>query len=291
MSNWIFIDEKFYTRMNAKISVFDHGLLYGDGIYEGIRCYSGNVFQLEEHIDRMMKSANSIRMKIKYSKQELIKFVIQTLNKNKLKNAYIRIIITRGFGPLGPDPNACENPSLIIITENLPNIHGDKAFKNGVSLAIVTTRRDSVDGTSHEIKSLNYLNSISALIEAKQQNADDAVMLDQFGFVSESTVSNIFIVENGVISTPQTSNGILKGITRRNVIEIAKELNIQVLERNITPYELINADEIFLTGTHAEVLIVKKINNIIIENNELSRKIQLKYIDRTTNSKFGIRVC
>lgn len=247
-------------------------------------------FNLEEHIDRMMKSANSIRMKIEYTKKDLIKFVIQTLRKNKLKNAYIRIIITRGYGPLGPDPNACQRPTLIIITEDLPNIHGDKAFKNGISLAIVTTRRDSVDGTSHEIKSLNYLNSISALIEAKQQNADDGVILDKLGFVSESTVSNIFIVENGVISTPQTSNGILKGITRRNVIEIAEELNIKVLERNITPYELINADEIFLTGTHAEILIVKRINNIPLENNEISRKIQLKFIDRTTNSNFGISV-
>ncbi|MBF0773974.1 branched-chain-amino-acid transaminase [Mammaliicoccus sciuri] len=293
MQKWIFIDDKFYKQEDAKINVYDHGLLYGDGIYEGIRCYSKNIFQLDEHIERLFKSAKSIQLTIRYSKDELTDAIIQTIKKNNLENAYIRLIVTRGIGPIGPNPNLCVNSTLIIIVEDLPNIHGLKALDRGTSLAIVSTRRDSVDATSHEIKSLNYLNSIMAKMEAKHYGVDDAILLDSNGFISESTICNIFMIENKIIYTPQSSNGILKGITRKNVIEIAKELNLEVIERNITPYELINADEVFLTGTHAEIVGVTKINNIQIGNNSIgpiTTKIRKKYMERTTNARFGVKV-
>lgn len=258
MSNWIFIDNEFYSNEDAKISVYDHGLLYGDGIYEGIRCYSKNIFQIDEHLDRLYRSANSLRLNIRYSREEIKSAIVRVLNKNNLKNAYIRLIVTRGEGPIGPDPEQCKKSSLIIITEDIPNIHGIESLDKGLSLVIVSTRRDSVDATSHEIKSLNYLNSVIAKIEAKQSYADDAIILDKNGFVSESPICNIFMIEKNVVITPQASNGILKGITRGNVIEIATELGLQVVERNITPYELINADEVFLAGTHAEIVGVQK---------------------------------
>lgn len=293
MGNWIFIDETFYKKKDAKISVYDHGLLYGDGVYEGIRCYSKNIFQLNEHIERLYKSAKSIRLEIKYSKEELIDKVIETVNKNNLKNAYIRLLVTRGKGPIGPNPDFCKKSTLIIISEDLPNVHGSNALDNGMSLAIVSTRRDPVDSTSHEIKSLNYLNSVMAKMEAKQSNADDAIILDQNGYISESPICNIFMIENNEVITPQSSNGILKGITRKNVIEIANELNLKVTERNITPFELINANEVFLTGTHAEIVGVTKINNIQIGNGSvgsLTRNIREKFILRTTDKNFGIKI-
>ncbi|MGK0577834.1 branched-chain-amino-acid transaminase [Macrococcus capreoli] len=293
MENWIFIDETFYKKEDAKISVYDHGLLYGDGVYEGIRCYSKNIFQLNEHIERLYKSAKSIRLEIKYSKEEIIDKVIETVNKNNLENAYIRLLVTRGKGPIGPNPDLCKKSTLIIISEDLPNVHGSNALDKGMSLAIVSTRRDPVDSTSHEIKSLNYLNSVMAKMEAKQSNADDAIILDQNGYISESPICNIFMIENNEVITPQSSNGILKGITRKNVIEIAKELNLKVTERNITPYELINANEVFLTGTHAEIVGVTKINNIQIGNGSvgsLTRNIREKFILRTTDKNFGIKI-
>ncbi|MGK0555374.1 branched-chain-amino-acid transaminase [Macrococcus capreoli] len=293
MENWIFIDETFYKKEDAKISVYDHGLLYGDGVYEGIRCYSKNIFQLNEHIERLYKSAKSIRLEIKYSKEEIIDKVIETVNKNNLENAYIRLLVTRGKGPIGPNPDLCKKSTLIIISEDLPNVHGSNALDKGMSLAIVSTRRNPVDSTSHEIKSLNYLNSVMAKMEAKQSNADDAIILDQNGYISESPICNIFMIENNEVITPQSSNGILKGITRKNVIEIAKELNLKVTERNITPYELINANEVFLTGTHAEIVGVTKINNIQIGNGSvgsLTRNIREKFILRTTDKNFGIKI-
>lgn len=293
MENWIFIDEAFYKKEDAKISVYDHGLLYGDGVYEGIRCYSKNIFQLNEHIERLYKSAKSIRLEIKYSKEEIIDKVIETVNKNNLENAYIRLLVTRGKGPIGPNPDLCKKSTLIIISEDLPNVHGSNALDKGMSLAIVSTRRDPVDSTSHEIKSLNYLNSVMAKMEAKQSNADDAIILDQNGYISESPICNIFMIENNEVITPQSSNGILKGITRKNVIEIAKELNLKVTERNITPYELINANEVFLTGTHAEIVGVTKINNIQIGNGSvgsLTRNIRENFILRTTDKNFGIKI-
>ncbi|MDO5375495.1 MAG: branched-chain-amino-acid transaminase [Staphylococcus rostri] len=293
MSNWIFIDNEFYSNEDAKISVYDHGLLYGDGIYEGIRCYSKNIFQIDEHLDRLYRSANSLRLNIRYSREEIKSAIVRVLNKNNLKNAYIRLIVTRGEGPIGPDPEQCKKSSLIIITEDIPNVHGIESLDKGLSLVIVSTRRDSVDATSHEIKSLNYLNSVIAKIEAKQSYADDAIILDKNGFVSESPICNIFMIEKNVVITPQASNGILKGITRGNVIEIATELGLQVVERNITPYELINADEVFLAGTHAEIVGVQKINNIRIGDGlvgELTRKIQKSFLKRTTDERYGFKI-
>lgn len=290
ISTLVFIDGEVYPKEHAKISVYDHGLLYGDGIYEGMRCYSGYVFQMNEHLERLMKSAKSLRMEIPYNKQEIGEFVLETLRKNRLNNAYIRLLVTRGNGAIGPDPRSCKRPSFIIIVEDLPNVHGTDALTKGISMAIVSIHRDAIDATSHEIKSLNYLNSIQGKMEAIQYNADDAIFLDSRGFISESPICNIFIYSNGEIATPHSGNGILLGITRQNVIEIAKEMGLSVVQRDITPYELINADEVFITGTHAEIVGVTKVNNIEIGSGcvgEITKQIMSRFRERTLNPKFG----
>jgi branched-chain amino acid aminotransferase len=293
MNSTVFINGEFVKKENAKISVYDHGLLYGDGIYEGLRCYSGYVFQLNEHLERLQQSAKSLRINIPFSFEKMKYFIIETLRQNNLHNAYIRLIITRGVGAMGPDPRTCTEPNVIIITEDLPNVHGASVKDKGLSLVIVSTRRDSVQGTSHEIKSLNYLNSIMARMEANEYNSDDAILLDPQGFISESTICNIFMVDGNKLITPCSSNGILKGITRQMVMDIAKEIGLEIEERNITPHELINAKEVFLTGTHAEIVGVTCINNILIASGkigEITREIILKFRERTQNSMYGTPV-
>ncbi|MGG2016345.1 branched-chain-amino-acid transaminase [Bacillus sp. S10(2024)] len=293
MSSMIFMNGEFVKKENAKISVYDHGLLYGDGIYEGLRCYSGHVFQLSEHLERLEQSARSLRINIPYSSEQIKYFILETLRQNNLHNAYIRLVITRGVGAMGPDPRTCIQPNVIIITEDLPNVHGTSVKEKGLSLVIVSTRRDSVEGTSHEIKSLNYLNSIMARMEANEYNADDAILLDPQGFISESTICNIFMVSNKKLITPCSSNGILKGITRQVVMSIAKEMGLEIEERNITPHELINAKEIFLTGTHAEIVGVTRINNILIASGEIGRITKViisKFREMTKNPMYGTPV-
>lgn len=260
----IYIDGELIQRADAKISVLDHGLLYGDGVFEGIRCYNGVVFKLKEHIDRLYRSAKVIKLEIPISKEEMIKAVIETLKANGLKDAYIRLIVTRGIGDLGLDPRKCSKPSIIIIAEKLEPILGKMAREKGAKVIISSVRRDPVYGTSHEVKSLNYLNSILAKLEAINANADDAIMLDSRGFVSEASAANLFIVKDKMLVTPPITAGILPGITRAFVIELAKSLGISVSERDITPVELLTADEVFLTGTGAEIVPVTEINGIKI---------------------------
>jgi branched-chain amino acid aminotransferase len=259
----VYIDGKFYPKSEAKISVFDHGLLYGDGVFEGIRVYDGVIFLLKEHIDRLYNSAKFIKLNIPISKEEMIAAVVETVKRNRAKNSYIRLVVTRGMGDLGLDPRKCSKPSIIIIVEQIQLV-GGAAKEKGVSAIIASTRRDSVSATTHEVKSLNYLNSILAKLEAIEAGADMAIMLDSRGFVSEAEAANLFIVRDGIIATPPTTAGILDGVTRRRIIRLIRELGMEIVERDITPFELITATEVFLTGTGAEILPVVKINGIQI---------------------------
>jgi len=256
----IYIDGEFYPKSEAKISIYDHGFLYGDGVFEGIRAYNGIVFKLREHIDRLYQSAKAIMLEIPLEKEEMIKAVLETLRKNNLKDAYIRLVVTRGKGDLGLDPRKCSKPTIIIIAEPTIKLVKEEAKEKGITTLISWVRRDPVDGTSHEVKSLNYLNSILAKIEANNAGVDEAIMLTKEGYVSEGVGENIFIVKNGKIFTPPSAAGILPGITREVIIELAKKLGFEVLEKNITPYELFTADEAFFTGTAAEILPIREIN-------------------------------
>ncbi len=255
----VYIDGEYYPKSQAKISVYDHGLLYGDGVFEGIRAYNGVVFKLREHIDRLYRSAHVIMLQIPVSKEEMIKIVLETLRKNQLKDAYIRLIVTRGVGDLGLDPRKCRRPTIIVITDTI-TLHKSEAKEKGITAMITWVKRDPVDATTHEIKSLNYLNSILAKIEANIYGVDEAICLDKNGYVCEGVAENIFIVKNGRIYTPPSSSGALPGITAETVKELARNLGYEVVEKNITPYELFTADEVFFTGTAAEIIPVREIN-------------------------------
>ncbi len=252
----VYINGELVPESEAKISVFDHGFLYGDGVFEGIRAYRGVVFKLREHIERLYDSAKFLRIEIPMSKEDLMEAILETVRRNGLSDCYIRVVVTRGVGDLGLDPRKCGKPSIIIIARPMAPLLG----KRVVSLIISSVRRDGVDATNHQAKSLNYLNNILAKLEAINAGADDAVMLDSRGFVSEATGENIFIVKDERIMTPPPTSGILSGITRDCVIELARRLGYEVVERELTPFELLTADEVFLTGTAAEIVPVESVN-------------------------------
>jgi branched-chain amino acid aminotransferase len=254
----VYIDGRFVEKSKATVSVFDHGLLYGDGVFEGIRSYGGSVFRLVDHIDRLYDSAKSIHLAIPLTKHEMTEAVLETLRKNHLRDAYIRLVVTRGTGDLGVNPLLCKEPTIFIIAEPTATVLGPKDPKV-VRLVVASIRRDRVDATSHETKSLNYMNSILAKIEANNAGVDDAILLDQRGFVSEASATNVFLVKDGKVSTPSSAAGILHGITRERMIRLCSDLGLDVQQRDITPFELITADEVFLVGTKAEVLAVGNI--------------------------------
>ncbi|HMD79372.1 MAG TPA: branched-chain-amino-acid transaminase [Nitrososphaerales archaeon] len=254
----VYVDGKFVDKHKAVVSVFDHGLLYGDGVFEGIRAYGGSVFRLGDHMKRLYDSAKVIRLTIPMSRHEFTEAVLETLRKNRLKDAYIRVVVTRGAGDLGVDPSLCKNPTVFIIAEPMATGLGPKEPRS-VKLIVASIRRDAVDSTSHEIKSLNYLNSIMAKMEAKSAGADDAILLDHRGFVSEASVTNVFLVKKGKVFTPSSAAGILHGITRDRVVSLCSDLGIEVQERDVTPFELLTADEAFLVGTKAEILAVESV--------------------------------
>jgi len=259
----IYINGEYYPKSQAKISVYDHGLLYGDGVFEGIRAYNGIVFKLKEHIDRLYRSANVIMLDIPLTKEEMINAVLETLRKNNLRDAYIRLVVTRGIGDLGLDPRKCPKPTVIIITDVI-KLHSIEAKKKGIKAIITWVKRDPVDATSHEVKSLNYLNSILGKIEANIAGFDEAICLDKNGHISEGVAENIFIVKNEKVITPPTSTGALVGITRNVVMKIASNLGYTVVEANITPTDLFTADEAFFTGTAAEIVPIVEVNRRII---------------------------
>lgn len=254
----MYIDGKFVPESEAKISVFDHGFLYGDGVFEGIRAYNGKVFKLREHIDRLYDSAKAIALEIPISKEEFMKIILETLRVNNLRDAYIRPIVTRGIGDLGLDPRKCSKPTIIVITRPWGKLYGD-LYEKGLKAVTVTIRRNPIDSLPPNIKSLNYLNNVLAKIEANVKGGDEAIFLDKNGYVSEGSGDNVFIVKNGLIVTPPTINN-LKGITREVVIEIIERLKLPFKEANISLYDLYTADEVFVTGTAAEIAPIVEID-------------------------------
>lgn len=260
----IYINGKFYSRSNAGISVFDHGLLYGDGVFEGIRVYNGRIFKLKEHIDRLYESANTLMLKIPISKNQMIGDVIKTVGKNNLCT-YIRLVITRGIGTLGLNPFLCPRPSIIIIADKI-QLYPASFYKKGLKVITVPTQRNRPEALNPRVKSLNYLNNIMAKIEAVNSGFHEAIMLNSYGFVSECTGDNIFVVRNGVLLTPSLYMGALEGVTRNTVIELAREDNIEVKQIVMSRHDIFNADECFLTGTAAEIVPVVECDKRIIGN-------------------------
>ena len=259
----IFIDGKYYSEHDAKVSVFDHGLLYGDGVFEGIRAYHGHVFKLKEHIARLFCSAKAILLEIPMSHAQLMKATVETCRANKLRDGYIRLVVTRGVGTLGLNPRTCKKPSVIIIADKI-QLYPPEYYKRGLDIITVPTVRNLHSALNPAIKSLNYLNNILAKIEANNAGVEEAVMLNAEGFVAECTGDNLFIVKNRALFTPPLSAGALYGITRQTVIELAEEAGLKVSEPNLTRYDLFNADECFLTGTGAELIPVVKIDGRVI---------------------------
>jgi branched-chain amino acid aminotransferase len=288
----IYIDGVYYPKSQAKISVYDHGLLYGDGVFEGIRTYEGIVFKLREHIERLYLSAHAIMLKIPLSKKEMLKAVIETLRKNKLTNAYIRLVVTRGVGDLGLDPRKCPKASVIIIADSI-NLHSSGAKENGIVTMISWVRRNTVDSTTHEIKSLNYLNSILAKIEATSTGVDEAISLDKSGCVVEGVGENLFIVKDGKLFTPPSSSGALLGITAKVVMRIARSLNIEVSETRITPFQLFTADEAFFTGTAMEMVPIREVNNRQIANGKpgpITKKLMTAFLKVIVDPNEGVPI-
>jgi branched-chain amino acid aminotransferase len=259
----IYIDGKYYNERTAKVSVFDHGLLYGDGVFEGIRAYNGRVFKLAEHIERLFASAKAILLTIPLSPDALSRAVVETCRKNKLRDAYIRLVVTRGPGGLGLDPKKCPKASIIIIAGKI-QVYPPALYDRGLDIVTVPTVRNLHSAVNPAIKSLNYLNNILAKIEANNAGVEEAIMLNAEGYVSECTADNIFIVKRGELHTPPLYAGALYGITRATVMDLARAAGMTVAESNLTRYDVFNADECFLTGTGAELIPVVKVDARVI---------------------------
>jgi len=258
----IYLNGKFVPEEQATVSVFDHGFLYGDGVFEGIRAYDGRVFRLEDHVRRLFDSAQAIMLNIPLTEEEMCQAILETLRKNNLRNAYIRPIVSRGYGDLGLDPNKCPKPSVIIIAVEWGAMYGD-LYEVGLTAVSVSVRRNSPDSLPPNIKSLNYLNNILAKIEANIKGGNEAIILDSRGLVSEGSGDNIFVIKDGQISTPHTINN-LKGITRAAVMDLAEIRGNPIQEKELGLFDLYTADEVFVTGTAAEVAPVTKVDGRVI---------------------------
>ncbi len=259
----IYIDGKYYDPKNARISVLDHGLLYGDGVFEGIRAYNGSVFKLSEHIDRLYYSAKAILLPMPLTPRAMKQAVLAACRRNRLRDGYIRLVVTRGIGSLGLNPYHCKAPSVIIIADKI-QLYPAKLYQRGLEIITVPTVRNLHSAVNPAIKSLNYLNNILAKIEALNGGCEEAVLLNAAGYVAECTGDNIFIVKGDHLYTPPLSAGALHGITRGVVMDLARENGMAVSEPNLTRYDLFNADECFLTGTGAEIIAVVKIDGRVI---------------------------
>jgi len=259
MGRKVWLDGKLVDPADAKVSVFDHGLLYGDGVFEGIRAYGSRIFRLEAHIRRLFDSARGIRLTVPLAPDALADAIVETLRANGLQDAYLRVVVTRGIGTLGLDPNKCPNPSLFIITDKI-DLYPKELYENGLEVITAATMRNHPNALDPRLKSLNYLNNILAKIEAIDAGTLEAVMLNHLGYVAECTGDNLFIVRDGRLLTPPVAAGILEGITRDEILDVARGLQIDVREENLTPQDLYTADECFLTGTAAEVIPVVRID-------------------------------
>jgi len=252
------INNKIIPANEATVSVYDHGLLYGDGIFEGLRFYHGKVFKLDEHLIRLQQSATAISLKLPLELSEISAAIASLIKQFGQQSGYLRLVVTRGKGSLGIDPLKCSHPSFFIIADDLTVVNTDS--RQGIKLHIASTRRNPADSLDPKIKSLNYLNNILARIEANEAGMDEAVLLNAQGFITEGTVDNLFIIKEGKLLTPMVSDGLLRGITRDVILEVANILGIECIETHLTVYDLINADECFLTGTGAEIIPVNQIN-------------------------------
>src|SRR5436853_5412349 len=261
----IYIDGQFFAEQDAKVSVFDHGLLYGDGIFEGIRFYNGRVFRLEQHLERLWDSARSICLEIPMGPGEMTEALLETIRKNDLREGYIRLIVTRGVGNLGLNPAQCKRPSVIIIATTIA-LYPKEVCEKGLTVVTCATRRTGSAALNPAVKSLNYLNNVMARIEANLAGADEALMLNEAGNVSECTADNVFVIKHGQIFTPPISAGALRGITRAVAFELAAEMGARIVETDITRHDVFIADECFLTGTAAELIPVIKADGRVIGN-------------------------
>lgn len=282
----IYIDGKFYSEADAKISVFDHGLLYGDGIFEGIRFYDGRVFRLEEHLDRLWDSARSICLEVPMSMHEMTEALLETIRQNDLRDGYIRLLVTRGVGNLGLNPAQCKRPSVIIIVATIA-LYPAEAYQKGLTVVTCATRRTNPGALNPAVKSLNYLNNVMARIEANLAGADEALMLNDGGNVAECTADNVFIIKRGHIFTPPITAGALRGITRSVVFEIAAELGLKITETDITRHDVFIADECFLTGTAAEIIPVIKADGRLIATGQpgpISTRMIARFREMTRES-------
>jgi branched-chain amino acid aminotransferase len=261
----VWINGKLFDKADAKVSVYDHGLLYGDGVFEGIRVYAGKVFRLREHIDRLYESALAIQLEIPMSREAMCDAVVATVKANDKHEGYIRLVITRGPGSLGIDPRRCDEPQVIIIVDDI-SLYPAEVYEKGMEVITASIIRNHPNALNPRIKSLNYLNNILAKMEATRAGCQEAVMLNHVGEVSECTGDNIFIVKRGVVKTPPSTAGILEGVTRNAVIELAKAAKIALEETSLSRHDLYTADEFFLTGTAAEVVAVVKCDDRVIGN-------------------------
>lgn len=279
----IWLDGELVEQNEAKISVFDHGLLYGDGVFEGIRVYNGRVFRLEEHIRRLFDSAKAIVLKLPWTAEEVCQHTVDTVNANGLTDGYVRLVITRGVGSLGINPFTCERPSMFIIASSI-SLYPPEYYKTGLDLITCATRRPAPAALMPQVKSLNYLNNVMAKIEAIQADALEAVMLNEQGFVAECTGDNLFIIRDGELLTPPVSDGALNGITRQVILELAEQLGVPSNEQRMTRYDIFTADECFLTGTAAEVIPVVSLDRRVIGDGSpgvLSKKFIAAFHDLT----------
>ncbi len=286
----VYINGKFYEKDEAKVSVFDHGFLYGDGIFEGIRLYSGNVFRLPVHINRLFKSAKAIMLDLPWSKQEIMDAVCESCRVNGLKDAYIRLVVSRGKGKLGISPFTCSDPQLIIIADEI-TLYPKELYENGLKAITVPTRRNSPAALPPMVKSLNYLNNILAKIEAKNLGYEECVLLNNEGNIAECSGDNIFIVSEGVLYTPPCSASSLIGVTRRSVIEIAKELGVPFEEKTLTRFDVWTADECFLTGTAARLIPLVELDSRVIGDGKpgpVTKKLSARYLQRATED--GVKI-
>ena len=267
----IYIDGKFYPEDEAKISVFDHGLLYGDGVFEGIRAYEGRIFKLEEHLARLEDSAKAILLKLPLSRKEIEKAVLETCQKNKMKSGYLRLVVTRGKGYLGLSPDRCKNPTIIIIASDL-ELYPEKYYREGLKVVTGATWRQSPAALDPGIKSLNYLNNILAKIEGQLAGAQEVILLNPQGLVSECSGDNIFFIRHGALITPKLSSGALNGITRATVLEIARQAGWEAREDDVRRYDLFTCEEMFLTGTGAEIVPVVEVDGRLVGDGKPGKK-------------------
>lgn len=287
---FIYINGEFVEKENAKISVFDRGVLYGDGIFEGIRLYEGVIFKCKQHVDRLYNAAKAIKLEIPVSKEEMAEIIAESCRKNKLQNGYIRLIVTRGIGDLGLDPYVCEKPEIICIAGDV-RLYPEELYKKGMNAITASQRRNKATIVDPQVKSLNYLNNILAKIEANRAGAAEAIMLNEDGIVTECTGDNIFIVKDGVVYTPPVHVGILDGITRNCVIDICKKIGIPIYEKEFTLFNVYSADECFFTGSAAEIIAVTNIDERVIgtgKEGEMTNKLRDEF--KKIRGKDGMKI-